>query len=171
MKVTLAILPQWSSENPPLGITYIATALKNAGHTVNLFDLNVELRARLNKKHRDLWNPDEFYRWINEDLFFENILPVIQSKMTGLLDTLIETEPDMFGFSVFHTNWNSTIFAIRYLKSLKTNIKVVVGGPNIKSSPFEENIKNELIDYVIFNEGEKNHCRVMFQIGNQTTGF
>ncbi|GAB6905322.1 putative Radical SAM protein [Desulfosarcina cetonica] len=114
-----------------LGIEYLSSSLKNAGHFVSL-----------------VYDPKLFYdafcriSWINKKYFSENTL----------IDRIAATAPDIVAFSVMSEtfNWSRDIAA--KVKD-RLNTPIIFGGIHATTCP-EQVLEEECIDIVCIGEGE-----------------
>jgi len=58
MKTMLLMMPMWDVDVPPMGLSYLAGALKIKGHPVLAIDLNVIMYRNFHKTSQelDLWD-------------------------------------------------------------------------------------------------------------------
>ncbi|MCK4551333.1 MAG: DUF4080 domain-containing protein [Tenericutes bacterium] len=77
----------------------------------------------------------------------------IKDDINNIYNNIIKDNPSVVGFSVYI--WNIEIIKILLPKLRKThkNIKIILGGPEV-SYEYDEFLKDNLADYVIYNEGE-----------------
>ncbi|MBC8549231.1 MAG: B12-binding domain-containing radical SAM protein [Candidatus Brocadiales bacterium] len=133
----------------PLGMSLIMTILKNAGHTLELFDVtfivqdkNLDNKARESFKTVKSTNTDYLYNYhtLNEidELFASRIK---------------KFKPDIVAFSIVEDNYRYAHRLLKLTKSLYPGLATIVGGstPTIAA---EVLIKNPYIDYLIKGEAE-----------------
>ncbi len=117
-----------------LGIEYISSLLKQAGHSVYLIN-----------------DPGLFSR--EDNVFYIPILEkVFAYRKEEILQRARKINPDVIAFSVYSTTyqWSKAIAA--YLKK-ELNLPIVFGGPHVTLVP-EEVLKNTFVDFIIIGEGE-----------------
>lgn len=70
-----------------------------------------------------------------------------------IYDTLIDTNPDIIGFSVYI--WNIEIIKplLEKIRQSKPDIIIILGGPEVRYE-YDELLTNQLATYIISNEGE-----------------
>lgn len=121
----------------PLGILYVAAALKAAGYQVQLYDAIV--------------NADE-KRWGAECGDGTYQMGATQEEIARIV---AEAAPDVVGISNQYTSQvNNAIKTAQTVKEVNRSITVVVGGPHasVMPSSFFENPGN--VDFVVIGEGE-----------------
>ncbi len=77
----------------------------------------------------------------------------IKDSIDKIINGIMDESPDIIGFSVYI--WNVEIIK-EILRIIKTEYKdktIILGGPEI-SYEYDDYLKNQLCDYIIFNEGE-----------------
>jgi len=72
-------------------------------------------------------------------------------------------EADIYGFTVYCTNYNYTKMCINYIKNRNSNSIIILGGPNASALP-EFTLKDSGCDYVITGEGEDAFSRAVYHI-------
>lgn len=138
---------------PPIGLAYISSSLKAAGHEVFMFDLNVEFFHHVEVGDRE--------KWVTSDL---NSLIALAKNITYKYGELVghyarkilDTQAKIIGFSV----WNSNIFfSLGLAGEIKRKDKgrtIIFGGPEcFPRWSGESLIKNEAVDAVVYGEGEE----------------
>lgn len=84
--------------------------------------------------------------------------------------TLLESQPDIIGFSVFHANRWGAIDLARKAKALLPHVKVVFGG--IGATFLWEHLLTHFpqVDYVVLGEGEQSFVALVRAIENPSEG-
>ncbi|MEW6087359.1 MAG: radical SAM protein [bacterium] len=157
----LSILPPFWPKMPPLGILYLKEYLNSKGVTADILDLN---NFFYNLAGMNNHSPLLQKSWtVSCNTFLEkNVLSIIKTNFPGDFNDCVNKilEYDMAGFSCFKSNYKTTIEVIKILKSRKSGIKIVLGGPEIArqyfktDGKFNDEILN-LADLLIAGEGEK----------------
>jgi radical SAM superfamily enzyme YgiQ (UPF0313 family) len=124
------IFPVMGAES--ISVCYLSTALKNAGHTVQVaFD-------------RALFDDKQY--------FSIDFLHRLFDKKQNMVDEIIKAKPDILAFSVFTDNYQWTLDVIKRVWEHHKCI-TVVGGMHPTSCP-NEVISAKEINYMIIGEGE-----------------
>ena len=129
----------------PLGLSYLASSLKEAGHQVTIYDAD----CNKNSKGMDYTRLPEKYRiYLKELRNPEN--PIIKE----ISETLIEYQPDVVGITVMTPKAASAFTIASLVKKYNKNCHVVFGGPHatLKSDEILKNTKD--VDFVVNGEGE-----------------
>lgn len=138
---------------PPIGMAYIASFLKVAGHEVSIFDLNVEIFHQVHSTKKE--------RWVMPDV---NTLIELAKKVafqySNLIDRYVQeilnTEARIIGFSVYDTNLFFSLRMAREIKRKDKNRIVVFGGPECFPLWSGRYLMQEtVVDAVVYGEGEE----------------
>lgn len=118
----------------PLGLAYIAGALKKAGHTVQAIDASAE--------------------GINEKQLFQNDVYLFGLPKERII-TLIDEHTDVicFGF-MFTNNWLYDRELVTYIKQHFPNALLVAGGEHANAAP-ELCLSQSPLDVIVKGEGEE----------------
>ncbi|MDD5614108.1 MAG: radical SAM protein [Candidatus Omnitrophica bacterium] len=65
--VTLAIMPPWGVERPPVGLAVISQVLVSAGFTVKILDLNLSIYKNVEQDDKKYWDMDHTLYWRDPD--------------------------------------------------------------------------------------------------------
>lgn len=86
--------------------------------------------------------------------------------------SLFYHNPALVGFSCYYWNIDYFINASHWIKSVRPDIKIVFGGPQVRSVKAAENIlrDNGEVDFVIRGEGETALCWLAGEIASGKTG-
>jgi radical SAM superfamily enzyme YgiQ (UPF0313 family) len=131
MKVILVFPPfylQSMYNLPPLGLINLATLLKVNGHSVTILDMVLALRKGTVK-----------------------FGPLIYDECAEMI---MESEPDMVGFSAQCTTYPAVIGISKKIKSRDKQVKIVVGGHNASFVDVETLQRYPWIDAIVRGEGE-----------------
>jgi radical SAM superfamily enzyme YgiQ (UPF0313 family) len=83
------------------------------------------------------------------------------------INSLYKFQPDIMGISVMSSSFSSVIKTSKEIKN-KIGTKIVLGGPHINIA-YGEALKEQVIDYAIYGEGEITICELLKAIyGNST---
>jgi radical SAM superfamily enzyme YgiQ (UPF0313 family) len=129
----------------PLGLSYLASTLRKAGHQVTLYDAD----CNKNAKGMDYTRLPEKYRiYLKELRNPEN--PIIKE----ISETLIKYQPDVVGITVMTPKAASAFTIASLVKKHNKNCHVVFGGPHATLKPDEVLKNTEDVDFVVNGEGE-----------------
>jgi anaerobic magnesium-protoporphyrin IX monomethyl ester cyclase len=168
MKIALTILPVWTKETPPHGLSYIIACLKKAGYKISVYDLNIQLWADLNKDN-DLWQDYNGYKLELPDYFNKNVFPKIKNLLNNRINELSKYNFDIIGFSVFSTNIHITTYAATLLKKAHPKVKIIFGGPEAKSSSVLDLLKEGIVDIIIPGAGENTIVQLISALENNNS--
>jgi anaerobic magnesium-protoporphyrin IX monomethyl ester cyclase len=141
--LVLVNCPVWSVTEPPLGLAYIASYLKNEGYSVEIIDLNIEAySADSSLKH--LWKDTHPY-----DLRIPN---VFKKLIDTALIKIVNSAPLLVGLSVNQYNLAASVELGKLLREKK--FKVIFGGPECFLKPDRDQIPQNAADYYIAYDGE-----------------
>lgn len=134
----------------PLGISYISSYLKKAGHEVDIFDTtfikcsNIQNDEELRASSLQVRNPDfKKYNLVGEDV---SVIDEFDQKVQSF-------KPEMIAMSVTDPNYNFGLELLRNIKSKYRNIITIVGGVTVTFAP-EEVIAQDCVDIICIGEGE-----------------
>lgn len=129
----------------PLGLSYLASSLKKAGHQVTIYDAD----CNKNSKGMDYTRLPEKYRiYLKELRNPEN--PIIKE----ISETLIKYQPDVVGITVMTPKAASAFTIASLVKKYNKNCYVVFGGPHATLKPDEVLKNTEDVDFAVNGEGE-----------------
>lgn len=118
---------------PPLGIAYLAAMLEKNNHEVILLDCIVE----------GYDNPEKQNGYLHLGLKSHEIEKRIRMFA-----------PDIVGIScIFSLMFPEALRIAEIVKSIDTNIKVVMGGAHPSSAPYDV-LSNSSVDFIVIGEGE-----------------
>lgn len=129
----------------PLGLSYLSSALKKAGHQAAIYDAD----CNKNPKGIDYTRLPEKYRiYLKELRNPEN--PIIKE----VFDTIAKHRPDIVGITVMTPKVASAFTVARLAKEYSKNCTVIFGGPHatLKSDEILKNTND--VDFVVSGEGE-----------------
>lgn len=129
----------------PLGLSYLSSTLKKAGHQVTIYDAD----CNKNAKGMDYTRLPEKYRTYLQELKNpEN--PIIQE----ISETLAKYQPDVVGVTVMTPKAASAFTIASLVKKYNKDCFVVFGGPHatLKSEEILNNTRD--VDFVVNGEGE-----------------
>ena len=179
MKVAFIQCPAWTTDNPPYAIALIGAALKNAGHDVKCFDLNIKyynLAKDSGKKQGNINQHSWSYQRMEMD--WENVenteqfLSVYQDEIEADIQEIMHYNPSVICFSVHKT---SDIFSYELTKRINKTLPeklIVWGGPNcFRNFKAEAISKRQEIDIICFGDGELTLPVLLTQIEERDTEY
>jgi len=154
--ILLVTLPPWGIENPPLGLGYLASYIKQKGLKFQVFDFNIYF-YHATDTYKMLWHVENKNFWSNEKSF-PLICELFKSEIDFAVDKILSTNADLIGFSVVDPKERLTIEIIRRIKDKEPGKKIILGGPACSTEEqrnfFTDNIPS-YIDYFVVGEGEE----------------
>lgn len=154
LKIALLLCPCWTNLSPPIGISYLASSLKQKGYFVKCFDFNIDIYDLLKGQKVDYWGFSEYYKWL--DPFFTNeVLPLIKEHLDKKIDELLSFSPHIVGLTLFYTNELTSLYVAEQIKNRNKNIKIVFGGPRCYDELKNPHLlKGNSADAIVIGEGE-----------------
>lgn len=161
MHIALVNTPIWDPATPPIGIAYLAAAVRQAGFQASIFDFNIEVwHALKNIKIEGgvpCFDDKHAHYFFNGNLFNSKILPHLSDCIEKFLDKICEQRPDVIGFSIRYTSYPCTHLLALKCKERLPNVKIIIGGPHASVAHLDI-IKHEMqfspIDVAVMGEGE-----------------
>lgn len=92
----------------------------------------------------------------------------IHDRATDMAEKLLAHEPKIIGFSVYIWNVVETTELVKLIKTIKPEIKVVLGGPEVSHLPDQPEVV-DLADYVVQGAGEHSFKQLCGQLLNNET--
>jgi radical SAM superfamily enzyme YgiQ (UPF0313 family) len=155
MKIALVVCPCWTNFCPPLGIAYLSAILKDEGHLVRCFDINIGLENKLKGGAIDYWDFLQHQKW-RFPHFQNEIFPLIKHYLDDQVDQLLAYNPDVIGFTVYTTSSLASLYVAKELKKRSPDKKIVFGGPEChKEINTPQFLDNGFVDAVVVGEGEE----------------
>ncbi|QCX33014.1 DUF4080 domain-containing protein [Caloramator sp. E03] len=78
----------------------------------------------------------------------------INENLLDISMNILKMEPDVIGFSCYIWNIEETLKVCSIIKSVRKNIKIILGGPEVSYNGEEFLKRNNFIDFLIEGEGE-----------------
>ncbi len=157
MKVALIQCPSWSETAPPYALGLLAACLRQAGHQVHCFDLNINFYNHLKESNADLpWGTGGGSNsWFEID-YVHKLIEDNNTYIEHLISQVLEVGAQVIGFTVQDT---SRIFSERIAKIIKEKDKekiIIFGGPScFENSLYHLNfLQKAYIDAICLQEGE-----------------
>ncbi len=162
MKITLVQCPCFAIRNPPLGLAYLAAAMRNAGHELAILDFNIDLYP----KYPEFWKDEFGRRWLASDFFMDKAELV--SWVELFADKILATDPDVIGFSVHTTSVYMSRLVARRIKEKNSAKPIVFGGPECLREKPEFLLGDRSVDYIVQGEGEQTLLELLAALQNKS---
>jgi radical SAM superfamily enzyme YgiQ (UPF0313 family) len=158
-RLLLVNCPPWGVVMPPLGIAYLSVYLKSKDKQADIYDLNLELYFKADKRQQEYWHLDTINKVlpvkIAKDLYsdFKEHIRLFQEKVSGY---------EIIGFSA--NNLISTTFAGIVAQNIKEKYPekiVILGGPGCFHSWDRKAVPKDAVDFFVIGEGEEVLVRLL----------
>lgn len=154
-RISLVQPPVWGTFEPPVALAQLSGCLKRASYNVSVFDLNIELYNARKEQYNTVWAIEQSSFW-GESERVKNFFTDNAKLIEGCIDNIVQTKPDMVGFSVNVCSLAATVILADKIKQKIPQVKVVIGGPMFfVSADIASIIEHESIDIIVYGEGEE----------------
>ena len=153
--ILLIQCPPWDIGMPPLGIAYLSSYLRKYGYRTSVFDLNIVLYEAVKHDLKYLWEQKSHEWWISDDLFQKTWLQLKDITNACLRDVLKRENTKCIGLSVNSTGKYFAMEVIKFIKSIDSKTKIIVGGWGCITEQMRSLFPRELIDVFVLGEGEE----------------
>ena len=146
----------------PLGLSYLSSTLKKAGHQVTIYDAD----CNKNSKGMDYTRLPEKYRiYLKELRNPEN--PIIKE----ISEIFVKYQPDVVGVTVMTPKAASAFTIASLAKKFNRNCYVVFGGPHatLRADEILKNTKD--VDFVVNGEGETVLLELVNTLNSKNNNF
>lgn len=175
MKVALIQCPSWSETSPPYALGLLTACLRQAGHEVYCFDLNINFYNYLKNSNADLpWGTSGGSNsWFEID-YVHKLIEDNKTYIKRLVCQVLEVSAQVIGFTVQDT---SRIFSEKIAEMIKEKDKeklIIFGGPScFENSIYHLNfLQKAYIDAICLQEGETAFLDLLRQLeGKNELGF
>lgn len=158
MEVTLIQCPVWGTYDPPLSLAQLSSCLKNQGHMISCFDINIELYLRRTENYKNTWAWEQSLFWYNSDQVKKFILDNWE-LIDNYIYKIVSTDAKVVCFSVSASSRLSSIELAKELKKKKKDLIIVLGGPLFFESKYIDIVlAEEVVDIIAPGEGELVLC-------------
>ncbi len=144
MKILFTRSPVISNAWPPIGLPYLATFLRRKGYDVQIDDINVKISHFQNNHYLG-----DIQSFDGQKAFFEQNKNYFENWAQNIIDSNI----DVVGFMVWATNKYISEWLADLLKSKKSKIKIMYGGPSA-TEDFRL-LERRSVDVIVWGEGEE----------------
>ena len=156
LDVLLVTLPPWGIENPPLGLGYLDSYIRDKGLRCQVYDFNIYF-YNSTEDYKMLWHVENKNYWSNQKTF-PLICELFKAQIDYAVNKILSTDTDLIGFSVVDPKERLTIEVIKRLKDKASDKKIILGGPACSTEEqrnfFTDSIPG-YIDYFVVGEGEE----------------
>lgn len=143
----------------PLGLAYVAGALKKSGYECKILDMDA-----ISEKEGtfDFTNEYESYQY-----YIKALNDPAHPSWQQLKKLVIEQAPDVIGITAITTKFGSVIQTAKFCKEVLPNVPIIIGGPHASAMP-ELTAKIPEVDYVMRGEGDESMPILLDAIRNKT---
>jgi hypothetical protein len=171
MKVAMIMMPAWSVETPPMATAYLSTYLRRKSYNVKIFDFNIDFYKGVLKDQKYFFDGNRFDAWFPEEKFRQNILKGLglERFIDRWARQVIDNNVDIACFSIYYSNYLSSLMLAQKIKQLDKNKIIIFGGP--ETDRYEkgyEFIRKDFIDIVVIGEGELTLGRIIEAISKKS---
>jgi hypothetical protein len=163
-RLTLVMMGCWGVYFAPYNIARLSALTKEAGYGTKSFDFNIELYRDLNAIGVEAWASNNCFWWLDQEEYYDKLHEQSLPFLELYLKQIVESAPDVLGFSVYDTNIVPTTWMIKEIKKLLPTVKIILGGPSCHSSTFEPIPE---VDHWVAGEGEQVLLDFLEDIENQ----
>lgn len=164
----LVMLPQWSQYLPPFNLARLSSILLEDGFYTRCLDLNIKawnlVKDKFDEIGYDPWYGTQSYKW-KEDVYFKELHSYFEDLFNAAIETIVEANPKVIGFTMYWTNEVPVIWMKNKLKERLPNTIFIVGGPSSQTSI---DIMKREFDISVVGEAEKIIAEILNGIENQT---
>lgn len=170
--LVIATTPPWGVNNPPVGIAYLASYLRNLGFHPLIYDFNIEFYHSAERDLKNLWHVENKNFWSDPD-WFRVLSEIFKNKIEEAVEKILESNAKIIGFSVVDPKERLTIELIKRIKQADKKRKIILGGPACLTAHsrkiFLDNLPQE-IDYFAIGEGEEILAELLKKRGEGKVG-
>jgi radical SAM superfamily enzyme YgiQ (UPF0313 family) len=155
--IFLTTCPPWEPFNPSPGLGYIAAFLRRHGYKPYVHELNTFLYHNAAEEDKYLWLFEYSHHW-NDTHIFPSLIEKFSDLIDQFIEKIVSLDVSVCGLSTAYTKELFTIEFIRRLKTVRPDMKIVLGGPGTTctgSRKIFEDYISDLIDAFVIGEGEQ----------------
>ena len=157
-----AIFTGYDSRYFPVGLSYIGSVLKEAGHDVVIYDVDRERQdagdLNFSKEYERLEN---YRKEINSGSHF------IWKRIEEVVE---DYKPDIVGITAMTMNFGSVVKTAEICRKTIPDVTIIVGGPHVTDWP-EICFQSPYIDFCMSGEGEESILFLLDAIKNKHKYF
>jgi len=154
MKVLLVQCPIYDVEMPPLGLAYLAGALKREKIPVEILDINIDYFHNY-PQYRRFWSPENYEYCMPTNFFLDS--EELDNITDSYAQKILSTKAEIIGFSVQTTSSRFSISLAAKIKAIDPSRIIIYGGPECsrESAPGYFLQRPGKGDYLVLGEGEE----------------
>jgi anaerobic magnesium-protoporphyrin IX monomethyl ester cyclase len=166
--LALVILPEWGVYFPPYNLSRLSAVTRKAGYDTRVYDINVKSYQFLKGKlDYDPWDYAKEWMWAG-DQYRQHLHKHLEPIYQEYLDILVQSKPDVIGFTLYYTNEASTIWFATQIKKLLPGTKLIVGGPQ---AAVMHRFGRVLFNHIVEGEGEQVILDILDTVENNTASL
>jgi len=151
--IVLGACPPFNPETPHLGIAYLDEYLNNHGLRSTVYDLSLEVYHQATGDTPLLWEAPSWKTW-QEIGFADEFCTSQEPVLSRCVQQMMAGDPIAVGLSVHLFNSIVTLTLIRFIKKLKPDVRVVLGGPAFYIEETEDGPRLCVFGYPIYGDQE-----------------
>lgn len=168
MKIALIQCPLWGTFDPPIALAQLSACLKNFGHDVRAYDLNIKLYLERSNEYKNVWAWEQSDFWYKPHLVKEYCVKN-STAINQYIEEMLRGEIRLACFSVNIASLYMSLELARILKDRNRDIKIVFGGPVfLQKTHIAEVLDTDLVDIIVLGEGEKVLCELADAINSES---
>lgn len=153
MKIALIACPAWSVSAPTPALLLLAAGLRRDGHSVGLFDLNIDTYRWVDEKEKERWLDKNATMWENQGLV-DDLFKKYEREVTDYVQKIAGFSPALVGFSVNCAARYSSLYMARLIKGKLPGVPIVFGGADCFRSEVSDKYMIPDVDAVCSGEGD-----------------
>jgi len=165
--ILLIQCPPWDTAMPPLGIAYLSSYLRKYEYTTSVFDLNISLYQLVDENLKYLWEQKSYNWWADDDSFKKTWLHLKEATYHCIDRILQRIDTKYIGLSVNFAGIKFTSEVIKIIKSLRSDIKIILGGWGCVNEHMRGLFPGDLVDVFVVGEGEETLKEVIETLGGR----
>lgn len=146
----------------PLGLSYLSSTLKRAGHHVTIYDAD----CNMDSKEMDYTRLPEKYR-----IYLQELRNPDNPIVKEISDTMARFQPEIVGVTVMTPKAASAFTVASLVKRYNKDCFVVFGGPHATLKSDEILRNSEDVDFVVSGEGERPFLELVEAISRKDNSF
>lgn len=156
-EVALVAMPPWGVNNPPVGLAYLSSYLRDHDVQTEMFDYNINFYNSLPQPYKLLWHVENKNYWSNEDTF-KTIRHALDDHLQRAVQEILDSGCQVIGFSVVDPRERITVEMIRLIRAKNKHARIILGGPACHTPDYRRILEEKaghLIDGYCIGEGEE----------------